>query len=42
MSRGGDQAVVRNKVDFEFYGGRAKTTEKLIPANKTALSAWKE
>ena len=27
-SRGGDQAVVRNKVDFEFYGGRAKTTEK--------------
>ena len=28
LSRGGDQAVVRNKVDFEFYGGRAKTTEK--------------
>ncbi|MDY3984303.1 DHH family phosphoesterase [Dysosmobacter sp.] len=28
LSRGGDQAVVRNRVDFEFYGGRAKTTEK--------------
>ena len=28
LSRGGDQAVVRNKVDFEFYGGRAKSTEK--------------
>jgi len=28
LSRGGDQAVVRNHVDFEFYGGRAKTTEK--------------
>jgi c-di-AMP phosphodiesterase-like protein len=28
LSRGGDQAVVRNHVDFEFYGGREKTTEK--------------
>ena len=28
LSRGGDQAVVRNRVDFEFYGGRAKTAEK--------------
>ena len=28
LSRGGDQAVVRNRVDFEFYGGRTKTTEK--------------
>ena len=28
LSRGGDQAVVRGRVDFEFYGGRAKTTEK--------------
>ena len=28
LSRGGDQAVVRSKVDFAFYGGRAKTTEK--------------
>ncbi|MBR4544582.1 MAG: DHH family phosphoesterase [Oscillibacter sp.] len=28
LSRGGDQAVVRNKVDFDFYGGRSKTAEK--------------
>ncbi len=28
LSRGGDQAVVRGKVDFAFYGGRAKATEK--------------
>ena len=28
LSRGGDQAVVRNRLDFAFYGGRAKTTEK--------------
>ena len=27
LSRGGDQAVVRNRVDFEFYRGRADTTE---------------
>ena len=28
LSRGGDQAVVRTKQDFSFYGGRAKSTEK--------------
>lgn len=28
QSRGGDQAVVRNQVDFAFYGGRSKSTEK--------------
>lgn len=28
LSRGGDQTVVRNKVDFDFFGGRARTTEK--------------
>ena len=28
LSRGGDQAVVRNRSDFAFYGGRSKTTEK--------------
>ena len=28
LSRGGDQAVVRDKNTFEFYGGRAKETEK--------------
>jgi len=28
LSRGGDQAVVRNRLDFAFYGGRAKAAEK--------------
>ena len=28
LSRGGDQAVIRNKFTFEFYGGRSKETEK--------------
>ena len=28
LSRGGDQAVVRNQEDFAFYGGRTKATEK--------------
>ena len=28
LSRGGDQAVVKDRENFSFYGGRAKTTEK--------------
>ena len=28
LSRGGDQAVVRTDMNFEFFGGRAKETEK--------------
>ena len=28
LSRGGDQAVVKDRMNFEFYGGRAKVTEK--------------
>ena len=28
LSRGGDQAVIKNKFNFEFYGGRSKETEK--------------
>ncbi len=28
LSRGGDQAVVKNKLTFEFYGGRTKELEK--------------
>ena len=35
LSRGGDQAVVRGKVDFAFYGGRSKTTEK-----RTKVKSW--
>ncbi len=28
LSRGGDQAVVKNRVNFEFYGGRSAEIEK--------------
>ena len=28
LSRGGDQAVVKDRSNFEFYGGRSKATEK--------------
>ncbi|MCL1806300.1 MAG: DHH family phosphoesterase [Oscillospiraceae bacterium] len=28
LSRGGDQAVVKNRVTFEFFGGRSKEVEK--------------
>lgn len=28
LSRGGDQAVVKDRFTFEFYGGRSKETEK--------------
>lgn len=28
LSRGGDQVVVKNRLDFEFYGGKTKTSEK--------------
>lgn len=28
LSRGGDQAVIRNKFNFEFFGGRSKEVEK--------------
>ena len=28
LSRGGDQAVVRDSVNFEFFGGRSKASEK--------------
>jgi len=28
LSRGGDQAVIKNRFNFDFYGGRTKETEK--------------
>ena len=28
LSRGGDQTVIRNRVDFEFFGGRGSEVEK--------------
>ncbi|MBQ9459403.1 MAG: DHH family phosphoesterase [Oscillospiraceae bacterium] len=28
LSRGGDQVVVRNQIDFEFFGGKSQASEK--------------
>ncbi|MBR5519382.1 MAG: DHH family phosphoesterase [Clostridia bacterium] len=38
LSRGGDQAVIKNKVNFEFYGGMTKEIEKRTKV-KTRLMA---
>lgn len=44
LSRGGDQAVVRNRVSFEFYGGKATEVETRTKVKSrvvaTALSAF--
>lgn len=39
LSRGGDQAVVRNRLDFAFYGGRAKTTEKRTKVKSRVMAS---
>jgi c-di-AMP phosphodiesterase-like protein len=39
LSRGGDQAVVRGRTDFEFYGGRAKTTEKRTKVKSRVMAS---
>lgn len=39
LSRGGDQAVVRNRLDFEFYGGRTKTTEKRTKVKSRVMAS---
>lgn len=38
LSRGGDQAVVKDQMNFEFYGGRAKTTEKRTKVKSRVMS----
>ena len=38
LSRGGDQAVVRNKVGFEFYGGHTKELEKRTKVKSRVMS----
>ena len=38
LSRGGDQAVIRNKFTFEFYGGRSKETEKRTKVKSRVLA----
>ena len=39
LSRGGDQAVVRGKVDFEFFGGRSKSTEKRTKVKSRVMAS---
>ena len=39
LGRGGDQAVVRGKVDFQFYGGRSKSTEKRTKVKSRVMAS---
>ena len=39
LSRGGDQAVVKNRFNFEFYGGRAKETEKRTKVKSRVMAS---
>ena len=39
LSRGGDQAVVKDHSNFEFYGGRAKTTEKRTKVKSRVMAS---
>ena len=38
LSRGGDQAVVKDSLDFQFYGGRSKSTEKRTKVNSRVMA----
>ena len=38
LSRGGDQAVIKNKFNFDFYGGRAKETERQTKVKSRVIS----
>ncbi len=39
LSRGGDQAVVKNRFNFEFYGGRSKETEKRTKVKSRVMAS---
>ena len=39
LSRGGDQAVLKNRFTFEFYGGRAKETEKRTKVKSRVMAS---
>ncbi len=39
LSRGGDQAVIRNKFTFEFYGGRSKEAEKRTKVKSRVMAS---
>ena len=38
LSRGGDQAVIRNRFNFEFYGGRSTEAEKRTKVKSRVMS----
>ena len=38
LSRGGDQAVIRNRFNFEFYGGRSTESEKRTKVKSRVMS----
>lgn len=39
LSRGGDQAVVKNRFNFEFFGGRAKETERRTKVKSRVMAS---
>ena len=39
LSRGGDQAVVKNRFNFEFYGGRSKETERRTKVKSRVMAS---
>lgn len=39
LSRGGDQVVLKNRVNFEFFGGRAKETEKRTKVKSRVMAS---
>ncbi len=39
LSRGGDQAVIKTRTDFEFYGGRGKETERRTKVKSRVMAS---
>ncbi len=39
LSRGGDQAVIKNRFNFEFYGGRTAQTEKRTKVKSRVMAS---
>lgn len=39
LSRGGDQAVIRNRLNFEFYGGRTKEAERRTKVKSRVMAS---
>ena len=39
LSRGGDQAVIKNRFGFEFFGGRVKETEKRTKVKSRVMAS---